>query len=129
VGSGTIIHPSGVILTAWHVVAVDAENPLSALWEQVVVELLVDVEQRPQPRYRAQVIAVHPQADLALLRIVQDERTQVPVALGTLDDLPWLPILDEPPSGAELRVVGYPGSLGAYVQYPLVNQSGRIRDA
>ena len=51
-GSGVIIHPSGVILTANHVTLTDARNPLSPHLEDFMIELTQNARSAPVARYR-----------------------------------------------------------------------------
>ena len=126
-GSGAIIHPSGIILTAWHVTALDPENQATpAYYNDFIIEVTDDVGQAPQPRYRAQVMATNPQDDLALLHIYLEENSGRIVEQATLD-LPWLPISNVTPIDAELRLMGYPPNGGDTISYPTFGQSGLVK--
>ena len=62
-GSGVVIHSSGVILTANHVTLTDPRNPLSPRLEDFVIEITENARQAPQARYRARLLAAKPEAD------------------------------------------------------------------
>ena len=118
-GSGVIIHPSGVILTANHVTLTDAKNPLSPHLEDFVIELTENARSAPAARYRARLLATKPGSDLALLGIYWDE-----VARRALDDtaavsLPALPIADAGTIalGERLHILGYPLAGGTAINY------------
>ncbi|MEZ4733153.1 MAG: trypsin-like peptidase domain-containing protein [Caldilineaceae bacterium] len=121
-GSGTIIHPSGIILTAWHVISV--ENSLNVAYlEDLLIEITEDIYREPQARYRANVIAVNPDMDLALLRVDRDELTSQPIELNKLSSLPTIPLSTQELQGDELRILGYP-SIGDTITFFAGNHSG-----
>jgi uncharacterized protein YraI len=112
-GSGVIIHPSGLILTAWHVLSADKDFQKENYWGDFVVEMIdEDDGVPPAPRYRARIVATRPEMDLAILRI---DRTldRRPVTEEALAALPWLPVYDGLSSQLEsgntqLHILGYP---------------------
>jgi uncharacterized protein YraI len=129
VGSGAIIHPAGIILTAWHVTVTDPENLITPIYaDDFIIEMTEDVRRRPQPRYRAELIAVKPDMDLALLRIYQEIDTNQPVALNSSNNLPTLSISDNIPSSGQLRIMGYPPAGGDSIKYPNLEMSGFADD-
>ncbi|MFZ4661550.1 MAG: glycine betaine ABC transporter substrate-binding protein [Caldilineaceae bacterium] len=129
VGSGTIIHPAGIILTAWHVTVADPENLITPVYaDDFIIEMTEDVRRRPRPRYRAELIAVKPDMDLALLRIYQEIETNQPIALHSSNNLPTLPISDNIPSSGQLRIMGYPPAGGDSIKYPNLEMSGFADD-
>lgn len=71
VGSGFVLHPAGYIVTNAHVVLRTAEREV----------IFAD-----KHRYDAEIVAVDPQHDLALLKINADRPLQ-PIMLGTSGDL------------------------------------------
>ena len=93
-GSGVIIHPSGVILTANHVTLTDARNPLSPHLEDFMIELTQNARSAPVARYRARLLATKPGSDLALLGIYWDEVAHRPLDDTASIGLPALPIAD-----------------------------------
>ena len=93
-GSGVIIDPTGVILTANHVTLTDPKNSLSQHLEDFVIEVTEDARKAPQARYRANLIAAKPESDLALLRVYQDEATNQPLADPSSVNLPALALAD-----------------------------------
>jgi hypothetical protein len=123
VGSGVIIDPSGLILTAWHVVALDPANIDSALYQNLEIQLSDDIARPPETRYWAQVIASKADADLALLRITYDVQAGTSITLGSELKLPWLALSGRTPRTAQLRIMGYP-PLSDTLSYPTFDQSG-----
>jgi formylglycine-generating enzyme required for sulfatase activity len=109
-GSGVVIHPEGIILTAWHVTVDEKQGQLKpSYWNNFRIELTDNWEDAAEPRYQARVIAALPSADLALLKIDRDESGN-PVVEDSLLDLPSLPLASKTPlQFAELvQVIGYP---------------------
>lgn len=88
-GSGVIIHPSGLILTAWHVTSQDNDIQQSNYWDDFIIEIIgEDDGLPPEAAYRAKIVATRPEMDLAILRIDRDV-AGMPMA-GK--DLAWLPV-------------------------------------
>lgn len=118
-GSGVIIHPSGVILTANHVTLSDSRNPLSPRLEDFVIEVTENARQAPQARYRARLIAAKPESDLALLGIYWDELTNQPLDGATGVNLPTLASADASTIGFsdQLHILGYPLAGGTSINY------------
>ena len=125
VGSGAIVHPSGVILTAYHAL-LDPEKSNDQFLDQYVIEMTEDVRRPAIPRYRARIIAVQPALDFALLRIdrtADDSRTFAPF------ELTGLPVLSLG-SAAELRqqeqllIAGYPFLGGRSIKVDNKNLTG-----
>jgi len=104
IGSGAIIHPGGIILTAWHVTVINERDKSSDHLDRFVIEMADNLDGIPSPKYRAELIASSPEQDLAFLQITTDA-TGEPI---TLADLPFLPIYDNrlDPS-AKLLIRGY----------------------
>ncbi|MCL4860873.1 MAG: SUMF1/EgtB/PvdO family nonheme iron enzyme [Caldilineaceae bacterium] len=123
IGSGVVIDPNGIILTAWHVVARDPTNLDSAFYQNLEIQMSDDVANPPETRYRAQVIAAKPDQDLALLRITYDVQSGRNVTLGFGLDLPWLPLSAQTPRTAQLRIMGFP-PVSDTLSYPTFAQSG-----
>jgi S1-C subfamily serine protease len=117
-GSGTIIRSAqisasaGIIYTNFHVVEDCAE---------IGVEMLTDLNQRPELRYRAIIINPYPGIDFAVLQITRDaDGRNIPA--GTLE-LPSVMIDPEQieanrlPRGARINAEGYPGSGDGYLTF------------
>lgn len=109
-GSGVIVHPSGLILTAYHVLLADAEDPNADRYPDFVIAMTENPRTAPQPRYRARLVASKIEQDLALLAI---DRTLETTALATNSlALPALPLADVTTLfGGALIMLGYPVTL------------------
>ena len=114
-GSGVIVHPAGVILTANHVTLTDPLNPASNRLNDFVIEIAENARDRPTARFRAELIAFDVDNDLALLRIYRDEVTNLPVA--NLNDLPAIKLADLSRLTLDDRfqILGYPLDGGASI--------------
>jgi len=125
VGSGVIIEPSGVILTAWHVTTlVQAKDPTvtpHTYADDFIIEMTESLVTKPVARYRAKLIATREKSDLALLRIYATDTQE---AVNDLHDLPTLPISTEEPRTERLRLMGFPPAGGGPISYPAFEQSG-----
>lgn len=119
-GSGTLIHPSGLILTNYHVVTDDRYR---------VDRLLVQVTQRPDQPPRsccfARVVQWEPWVDLAVLQITEDlegrplQRRWPYVALGDSLRLSL---------GQPLYIYGYPGIGGDTITSTVGEVAGFTED-
>jgi len=125
-GSGVIIHPSGVILTANHVTLTDPRNPLSPRLEDFVIEVTDNARQAPQARFRARLLAAKPEADLALLGIYWDEAANQPLDDLAAINLSALSIADVNAInlGGRLHILGYPLAGGSAINYTEVALGG-----
>lgn len=115
-GSGVIVHPSGLILTAYHVLLTDAEDPNADRYPDFVIAMTENPRTAPQPRYRARLVASKLDQDLALLMIDRS------LDAAALDDstlsLPALPLADVTTLFADdLHVLGYPVTGGEAISY------------
>ncbi len=101
-GSGTIVEPTGLILTNAHVVARDE----FCAYDTLTVGLTRDSDVPAVPEYRVEVVAFDPVLDLAALQIVSDLDGDPPdgpfphVPLGDSDTVQL---------GDTIRLLGYPG--------------------
>ena len=124
-GSGAIIHPSGVILTAYHV-TLDPEKSPEGYLDDFIIEMSEDERQPATGRYRARIIAVQPSLDIALLRIDRTADGSRMFAPFELAGLPVLPL----GSAAELRlqeqlmIAGYPFLGGRSIKVDNKNLTG-----
>lgn len=101
-GSGTILNPTGLILTNAHVVS---KGP-GEQYDYLEVHITDNADEAPTPMYQADVVGWDPVLDLATVQIARDLDGN-PVSV---DDLPWLPVGDSDSVGLgdNLRVFGYP---------------------
>jgi S1-C subfamily serine protease len=108
-GSGSVIDPSGIILTNQHVVDRSLYD-----FEAVGIAVTSSSDQPPSPAYLAEVIAQDSQLDLAVVRVVSDldgiaVSIQLPhVELGDSDAIEI---------GDRLRILGYPGIGGETITF------------
>ncbi len=107
VGSGTLISPQGFILTNYHVIG-DLENRRIA--PRIFVGTIRFVDQPPEVRYQADVVATDPNLDLAILRITRTSNGQ-PIGNTTF---PAIPIGDSNKLivGDPIYVFGFQGTGG-----------------
>ncbi|GEM84331.1 MULTISPECIES: serine protease [Meiothermus] len=107
VGSGTLISPQGFILTNYHVIG-DLENRRIA--PRLFVGTIRFVDQPPEVRYQADVVASDPNLDLAILRITRTSNGQ-PIGNVTF---PAVPIGDSNKLivGDPIYVFGFQGTGG-----------------
>lgn len=143
-GSGTLISPTGQILTNWHVVdmaehrstldAMEDEfaasgQPISArLLDDAVLVLTSNGESLPEPRYIAEVTASDALLDLAVLQIVGDGAG--PIDRASLD-LPFVPLGDSDAVnlGDPIDLFGFPWIGGGTLTYTSGVVSGFITDS
>lgn len=125
VGSGVLIDPSGLVLTAHHVTLSDALNPLSPQLSDFVIEVTDNPRQAPTPLYRARVVAQNPSSDLALLQIYWDEQAGRALEAGEVN-LPYMRLADPDTIqfGEELAIFGYPLAGGHSINYASEGLSG-----
>jgi len=113
-GTGTIISPDGLILTNAHVV----EGA-----DFMVVGMLTDINDRPDPRYVAEVTSVDEEFDVALVAIRYDSNGgEIPPDTLNLPYLPATLPAAEVFRGDPVYIFGYPGIGNDY----LVMTSGTI---
>lgn len=114
-GSGTIVHPSGIILTNCHVANPRALGMSAPAIDRLGIAVTQHADEPPAITYFAKVIAQSPQLDLAVLQIVAglDGR-----AVGQLN-LPYVVVgdSDKIQLGDPIRIFGYPGIGGETVTF------------
>ena len=121
-GSGSIVDPSGVILTNCHVANPRAMGMSSPPADRLGIAVTERSDQPPAITYFAEVVAQNPRLDLAVLRIVGDTHGR---RLRELD-LPSLELgdSDQLGLGEQLAIIGYPGIGGETVTFTSGNVSG-----
>ena len=121
-GSGTIVHPQGIILTNCHVANPRAMGMSSPPADRLGISITESSDRPPALTYFAEVVAYNSGLDLAVVRITHDVkgrpigRLKLPsVALGDSDDLDL---------GDKISIFGYPGIGGETVTYTSGNVAG-----
>lgn len=136
VGSGMVVSPDGLVLTNAHVVDEAAKRaelerfadrePGDATYELVPDRLLLlatDDGVAPEPRWEAEVVTQDAALDLAVPRVVADERG-TPLPAGTA--LPFVELGDSDALqlGDPIDVFGYPAAGGELLTYTAGAVSG-----
>ena len=121
-GSGTIVHPQGIILTNCHVANPRAMGMSSPPADRLGISITDRSDRAPALSYFAEVVNYNADLDLAVIRITHDvkgrpvRRLNLPsVALGDSDTLEL---------GDRLSIFGYPGIGGETVTFTSGNVSG-----
>lgn len=121
-GSGTIVHPQGIILTNCHVANPRAMGMSSPPADRLGIALTERSDRAPALSYFAEVIGYDADLDLAVMRITHDVkgkptgRLKLPsVALGDSDTLEL---------GDRLSIFGYPGIGGETITFTSGDVSG-----
>ena len=121
-GSGTIVHPQGIILTNCHVANPRAMGMSSPPADRLGIAITEESDRPPALSYFAQVVAYDSDLDLAVIRITHDvkgrpvRRLKLPsVALGDSDSLDL---------GDRISIFGYPGIGGETVTFTAGNVAG-----
>jgi serine protease Do len=114
-GSGTVVHPSGIILTNCHVANPRAMGMPAPPADRLGIAITERSDETPVLTYFAEIVVQAPQVDLAVLRIV----TRVDGQKVTGLNLPYVPIGDSDALdlGDTLSIFGYPGIGGDTVTY------------
>ena len=121
-GSGTIVHPQGVILTNCHVAHPRAMGMSSPPADRLGIAITERSDRPPALTYFADVVAYDADLDLAVIRIFADIKGR---RVSNLD-LPAVPIgdSDKMDLGDKLSIFGYPGIGGETVTFTSGNVSG-----
>ncbi len=114
-GSGTVVHPQGIILTNCHVANPRAMGMPAPNASQLAVSITGRSDEPPALTYIAEIMVQSPQLDLAVLRIT---RRMDGKAVGKLN-LPYIPLGDSDriSLAEELMILGYPGIGGQTVTF------------
>lgn len=121
-GSGTIVHPQGVILTNCHVANPQAMGMPSPPADKLAIAVTERSDEPPVLTYLADIVVQAPELDLAVLRIVGRVDGK---SLGRLS-LPNVPIGDSDSLelGDMMSILGYPGIGGDTVTFTSGSVSG-----
>lgn len=121
-GSGTIVHPQGIILTNCHVANPHAMGMSSPKADRLAIALTERSDRAPAISYFADLVNYEPSLDLAVLRIIADAQGR---RVNNLN-LPCVPLgnSDELDLGHKLAILGYPGIGGETVTFTSGNVSG-----
>ncbi|MCA8914772.1 MAG: trypsin-like peptidase domain-containing protein [Planctomycetes bacterium] len=106
-GSGTVVSPTGLILTNRHVIEAESGGVLKRAW----VSFAPDARKLPVQTHIASLVKESEELDLALLQISMD-LDEKPVEKS---DFVWLPVATtELELGDEIRCLGYPAIGGSH---------------
>ncbi len=121
-GSGTIVHPQGIILTNCHVANPRAMGMSSPPADRLGIAINERSDRPPALSWFAEVVTCDPDLDLAVLRVVCDVKGRRKRNL----DLPFVPIGDSDrlDLGHQLSIFGFPGIGGDTVTFTSGNVSG-----
>lgn len=121
-GSGTIVHPQGIILTNCHVANPRAMGMSSPPADRLGIAITENSDHAPALSYFAQVVCHDADLDLAVIRITHDvkgrpiSKLNLPtVSIGDSDSLQL---------GDRISIFGYPGIGGDTVTFTSGNVSG-----
>ncbi len=125
-GSGTIVDPSGVVLTNCHVANPRAMGMPAPPADILGIAITSRSDEPPALTYQAEIVAQSPQLDLAVLRIVADMRGNKPRRLN----LPAVPLgnSDQMDLGDSMAIFGYPGIGGETVTFTSGSVAGFTRE-
>lgn len=117
IGSGVIVHQHGLILTAYHVLLIEPDEPTSERYRDFVIAVTEKPNEAPVERYKARWVAskVDEGQDLAILAIDRDIDNK-PVVANELN-LSVLPLAKvKEIFGGKLEVLGYPVNGGEAIR-------------
>ena len=125
-GSGTIVHPSGIILTNCHVANPRAMGMSAPPADRLGIAVTERSDQPPVLTYFAQVLVQSPEIDLALLKVVAGVDGR---AVSNLN-LPYVPLGDSDALelGDTVSIFGYPGIGGETVTFTSGSVSGFTKE-
>ena len=114
-GSGTIVAPSGIILTNCHVANPRAMGMPAPPADRLAIAITERSDVPPVLTYFAEIVAQSPQVDLAVLRIVG----RVDGKRASKLKLPFVPVGDSDALelGDTVAILGYPGIGGETVTF------------
>ena len=121
-GSGTIISPSGYILTNYHVIG-DLDRRTNHTWHAILMTEPEFTDRAPEFYFWARYIAGDPTHDLALLKI-EEWFDEEPVEAGQV--FPHVNVGDSNQllPGDLITIVGYPGISGSTITFTAGLMSG-----
>ena len=117
-GSGTFVSTDGLILTNAHVVTSDELCD----FDGIGIAVTVDAGRPPELLYRAEMLAIDPELDLAVLGVTGsiDPNVPTPIVFPALD----LGDSDELGIGDDVRILGYPEIGGETITFTNGSVSG-----
>ncbi len=123
-GSGTIISPTGYVLTNYHVVG-DLDMRRHHEWHAILITDPAFTDQAPEFYFWARYIAGDPTHDLAVLKI-EEWSDQEPVAADFV--FPYVQVGDSNTliPGDMITIVGYPGISGSTITFTAGLMSGWV---
>ncbi|MBP7963240.1 MAG: trypsin-like peptidase domain-containing protein [Caldilineaceae bacterium] len=121
-GSGTIVHPSGIILTNCHVANPRAMGMSSPDADGLAIAITQSSDEPPAITYFAEILVQVPELDIAVLRITTELNGRAAKSLK----LPFVPIgdSDDLELGDTISIFGYPGIGGETVTFTSGSVSG-----
>lgn len=124
-GSGSIVDPSGIILTNCHVANPRAMGMSSPAANALAIAITDRSDEPPALTYLAEIVAQSPQLDLAVLRIVSDINGNRVRKLN----LPYIPLGDSDKLELAdiIAIFGYPGIGGETVTFTSGSVAGFSR--
>src|SRR5690606_20231672 len=124
VGSGTIITPTGLILTNAHVASPASQGDVEYEPDALGISIIVQEDKPAVPSYIAEVLAVDGYLDLAVIQI-RETVNGTPVNINSLN-LPYVNIgnSDLVHVGDDLNIFGFPSIGGNTITFTLGTVSG-----